>query len=391
MKFKGMFFIILILSILLSAACESKGISSGTRFEKNSGNTAIDGQGGFNGVNSDSGSAGNSGGSLNNGANGNKDGGANKDSLTNNEGASADGGSGYTTETELTMKADLLCLMTAYPGNITNVEREGAEVYAVLKSGKKLLYDDGKTKTRDAAMSKPDIQDMLEQLYPLEPAEELPEKDYDPGRIRIYELLEEVYGESRTQIEQNLIPGGFGWKNLSFNKHNEAAANLKRLMASLTELSKTSTGILNKIFPADGTYNYRIIEGTNRLSPHSFGIAVDLKVNADDYWRWTDRDKGQKRLAAYPAEAVERFEQYGFIWGGKWYHFDIMHYEYRPEIIFKAKYFADNAGEGGLGSDSGSGGGTSGNEDQEVEWYKELTGDIPAALDYAKLIEAALK
>jgi hypothetical protein len=34
------------------------------------------------------------------------------------------------------------------------------------------------------------------------------------------------------------------------------------------------------------------------------------------------------------------FEKHGFIWGGKWGHFDIMHYEYRPEIILKSRYFS---------------------------------------------------
>ncbi|WP_265937085.1 M15 family metallopeptidase [Aliarcobacter butzleri] len=27
------------------------------------------------------------------------------------------------------------------------------------------------------------------------------------------------------------------------------------------------------------------------------------------------------------------FEKYGFIWGGRWYHFDTMHFEYRPELL----------------------------------------------------------
>ena len=28
----------------------------------------------------------------------------------------------------------------------------------------------------------------------------------------------------------------------------------------------------------------------------------------------------------------EIFEKHGFIWGGKWDHFDTMHFEYRPEL-----------------------------------------------------------
>jgi hypothetical protein len=34
-----------------------------------------------------------------------------------------------------------------------------------------------------------------------------------------------------------------------------------------------------------------------------------------------------------PYEIVDIFEKQGFIWGGKWYHFDTMHFEYRPELL----------------------------------------------------------
>jgi peptidoglycan L-alanyl-D-glutamate endopeptidase CwlK len=32
-------------------------------------------------------------------------------------------------------------------------------------------------------------------------------------------------------------------------------------------------------------------------------------------------------------EIVRIFEKHGFVWGGKWYHYDTMHFEYRPEIV----------------------------------------------------------
>lgn len=38
-----------------------------------------------------------------------------------------------------------------------------------------------------------------------------------------------------------------------------------------------------------------------------------------------------------PLEIVHIFEQHGFIWGGKWYHYDTMHFEYRPEMTTIAK------------------------------------------------------
>ncbi|WP_372236783.1 M15 family metallopeptidase [Campylobacter pinnipediorum] len=30
---------------------------------------------------------------------------------------------------------------------------------------------------------------------------------------------------------------------------------------------------------------------------------------------------------------VDVFEKNGFIWGGRWKHFDTMHFEYRPELF----------------------------------------------------------
>jgi hypothetical protein len=32
-------------------------------------------------------------------------------------------------------------------------------------------------------------------------------------------------------------------------------------------------------------------------------------------------------------EIVAIFERHGFIWGGRWSHFDTMHFEYRPELL----------------------------------------------------------
>ena len=166
------------------------------------------------------------------------------------------------------------------------------------------------------------------------------EENFDPGRSRVYELLSEVYGSSRKDIESKLI--NLGYPNYQFNSSNKAAESLKVVMKELIPIAKENHSIGNCIFPASGTYNYRLIAGTNQLSPHSYGIAIDLAVNKKDYWKWSSKADGDKRLSSYPSEIVEVFERNNFIWGGKWGHFDIMHFEYRPEIILKTRYFKDN-------------------------------------------------
>jgi hypothetical protein len=43
--------------------------------------------------------------------------------------------------------------------------------------------------------------------------------------------------------------------------------------------------------------------------------------------------KGFRFRNRLPVEIVQIFEKHGFIWGGKWEHFDTMHFEYRPELL----------------------------------------------------------
>ncbi len=241
------------------------------------------------------------------------------------------------------MKQDILSLMMAYPHSIVGVKKEtNGSVYILLKSGKKILYDDKRKKSFTEKLANPDIQDMMEQIYPLENIDSIMEENYDPGRMRVYSLLKEVYGCYKGEIEKNLTNVKIGYKNYPFNKENNAASKLKQVMNELLPIANNNWRIYASSFPSSGTFNYRYISGTGRLSPHAFGIAVDLKRDSRDYWKWASKEQGEKRLKEYPKELVKLFEKHGFIWGGKWNHFDILHFEYRPEIIIKAKYFSAN-------------------------------------------------
>lgn len=244
--------------------------------------------------------------------------------------------SGY----EVTMKQDILCLMLAYTEYIKAIEKaEGEKVHIVLKSGLKLIYDDKKQKNMESKIASPDLQDMLEQPYPLNTTRTLMEKDFDPGRVRVYGLLKEAYGSNKQQVETKLANIKAGGRSFQFNNSNGAGEALKSAMGELIPLAQGNGKVAAASFPTSGTYNYRVISGTNRLSPHAFGIAIDLARDKRDYWKWATREEGQKRLSAYPVEVVEIFERHNFIWGGKWGHFDTLHFEYRPEIILKARYF----------------------------------------------------
>lgn len=243
---------------------------------------------------------------------------------------------------KITAKRDLLALMMAYPEYIKEVER-GKEslLYILMQSGSKIVYDDFQDKTFEQKLYEADLQDMMEQIYPLGDISELMTDLLDPGRFRVYDLLHEVYGATRSDIENNLNSVSVGNRQRMFNRNNNAAAALDSVFAEIDILLATRPELYDYVHPDSGTYNYRFIAGTSRLSPHAFAIAIDLKKHSHDYWLSSERHEGQMRLDEYPRELVRIFEDYGFIWGGKWYHFDIMHYEYRPELIIKAKYYSD--------------------------------------------------
>lgn len=243
---------------------------------------------------------------------------------------------------EITMKQDILCLMMAYPEYIKDVTKENdGSVYIIMNSGKKVLYDDKKNKSFDEKLFNTDIQDMLEQPYPLTSINKVMDKNVDPGRLRVYPILNEVYGQSKSKVEANLKMANLGYRRFQFNGNNNAAKSLENAVNELLPIARSNRKVSSCLFPSSGTFNYRNISGTNLKSPHSFGIAIDLARDRKDYWKWVSKNEGDSRINFYPKEIVETFEKNNFVWGGKWNHFDILHFEYRPEIILKARYFGN--------------------------------------------------
>ena len=238
---------------------------------------------------------------------------------------------------ERTAMRDLLALMLAYPGKIQSIRQDDdGLIYVAMQSGDEILYDDMKQKSFDEQLNNADLQDMMEITYPLDSIDKLMTDNCDPGRIRCYAFLHAVYGDSKSDIEQNLKNTSLvsGWYPVAA----DAASALAEAMKQLSALASSDPSCYGDVFPLNGTYNYRVIAGTNQLSPHAFGIAVDFCSCPGDYWRWATAEQGQKRLDSYPREVVRIMEEHGFIWGGKWAHFDFLHYEYRPELILKARY-----------------------------------------------------
>lgn len=198
------------------------------------------------------------------------------------------------------------------------------------KDGTTMQYDDGiKNKTHDQMLENADIEDMFFQQYVKgEKWEAPPGENFDPGRIRNEPFFRKIYGENTSEVEKNLTD--VEWTDgsiLKFNKINGAADSLRKVISELKQLPGGFQKYLND--PA-GTFVWRNIAGTERLSNHSFATAIDINTKYSDYWQWDNKKIYKNRI---PFEIVKIFEKYGFIWGGKWYHYDTMHFEFRPELI----------------------------------------------------------
>ncbi len=223
----------------------------------------------------------------------------------------------------------------AYPTAFEGVEtKHGLLIFNFL--GRAFLYDDQITKSDKEVMAAPDLQDTLAQPYPPGSISGPLTPEADPGRIRSQTLMETLYGMTEEEVRKNLVDVRFCGHKVPFNRQQGAAAALEAVGTDLGRIAKENPEITPYLEKLGGSYNRRKIAGTDRLSAHSFGIAIDLNPAFARYWRW-DQNRTDFRPEEFPIQIVEIFERHGFIWGGKWSHYDSMHFEYRPELILLAK------------------------------------------------------
>ena len=156
----------------------------------------------------------------------------------------------------------------------------------------------------------------------------------DPGRVRFAPLFAAMYGDcNKNEVAQNLrtvkwLPK-HGGGSVKVTTVNGVADALERVSRALDELPGD---LATYLVPAAGTYNCRKVAGSRAPSMHAYGAAIDIDTRYADYWRWSPGEQPRWRNRI-PVAIVRIFEKHGFIWGGAWYHYDTMHFEYRPELL----------------------------------------------------------
>lgn len=162
----------------------------------------------------------------------------------------------------------------------------------------------------------------------------------DPGRLRSDAFFRALWFASEAEARASLAAVDYLGPTLTARflvttKHCAAA----QLALALRDIATLGPGMDRFFRDAGGSFNWRRIAGTERLSAHSFGAAIDLNAELGGYWLWSGAAEGAvgDYRSEIPPDLVREMERRGFIWGGKWHHYDGMHFEYRPELILHAR------------------------------------------------------
>ncbi len=134
---------------------------------------------------------------------------------------------------------------------------------------------------------------------------------------------------TRNLVKIIWLPRSWG-KAVAVTRVNEIADRLKQIS---DEIEALRPEIRAAAYPIAGVLSCRPVADTGKMSMHGYAAAIDLNLKYSDYWMWAGTGKTVAYKNRMPQEIVDIFERHGFIWGGKWYHFDTMHFEYRPELL----------------------------------------------------------
>ena len=202
----------------------------------------------------------------------------------------------------------------------------------VWKDGTHMPVSDGRPdKSAEEKLRHASLLDQLSVPYTAGPLEKPPADD--PGRFRNTAFFDKMYGDcSKGGVQRHLTKVAWlpksGGGSVQITDVNGIAG---RLRAVSQELDALPPELRKFAFPSAGTFNCRTVKDTGVRSMHAWGAAIDLNTTFANYWLWSPKDASYRNQM--PMEIVQIFEKHGFIWGGKWAHFDTMHFEYRPELL----------------------------------------------------------
>jgi hypothetical protein len=229
----------------------------------------------------------------------------------------------------------------AYAQFIDSVSVQSGDVVFFMR-GRAIHFADGRL--LDA--SRPDRRENCDPVFYRYSPDPLTEPPVVPDEFPLAcrDVLETLWGNDETEIRRQTR--GVRFLNRRMIVNQILLAPLAAVERDLLQLAARSAPVAEWIASIEIAYSFivRDIAASDAPSYHGWGMAFDLVPTSYEgravYWRWSralDREGWQsipmEGRWSPPHAAIEVFERHGFVWGGKWAYFDMIHFEYRPEII----------------------------------------------------------
>ena len=207
-----------------------------------------------------------------------------------------------------------------------------------------IYFRDGRMLTKESIR----YQDRYKSIfydYTLGRVTKLPE--YEELTLRSPDFLNHLFGTNEIKLRERCDWVPFLNHNAYMNNFCERA--LRNVEVEILKAAKNDQEVQAFIENLKTIYSFqqRKIRGTENTSYHSYGLALDLVPTSYNRkyvnWKWSTAfiDEWQliplEKRWSPPQVVIDAFEKNGFVWGGKWIHFDAVHFEYAPEIILLAQ------------------------------------------------------
>lgn len=253
--------------------------------------------------------------------------------------------------------AQLTALKRAYPEKISTLEYRNGD-WAILVQGEWIYWANGRLLPRKARHHW-----HLFSRYPFYPYTggplEIPRLD-EQEETRLRRLLQSR--QENPPQRHNAFPGAlYGFRTAGDARRTMAVITfmghrirvhpmirepLRRVEEEITITARSDARVsefFRELLRVEAFF-WRPIAGTQTVSYHGYGVALDLIPRSyyrrSAYWRWSEAAGIEdwwniplERRWIIPQQIVEIFERHGFVWGGRWLFFDAIHFEYRPELF----------------------------------------------------------
>lgn len=230
-------------------------------------------------------------------------------------------------------------ILQVFENHITQVESRGNDV-AFLINNQWIHYCRGRMLSENR-IPLADRYDSIFYKYRTGSLRQIPSYQEMPHRAP--DFFYALFGKKETDIRKHCRTIRFLGRSVFMNRFCIPA--LQSVEKDIKVLARHDKEVAQYIHNLSIAYSFKQkqVIGSENLSFHSFGLALDLVPKSyrgkQVYWRWSKVFRKDwyriplRQRWAPPKAVIDIFEKNGFVWGGKWCHFDTIHFEYRPEII----------------------------------------------------------